>query len=161
MGMECYGVSLHSAEPPADTVAETISERAHIQSRGEHALFGGRKFVYDDDQHLIEMLLTERDEGNCLDIRFALSNHSSVDAPFIEIARWAVELMSPTIWPMNGTEAVRDAIPFPPDGDFFAVVESEIETIRSTWLEMFDPPRGPVKVDRAWDAVLPPETNGG
>lgn len=84
MGMECYGVSLYSAEPPAGVIAQAIDRRPHIQSGGEHALFGGRTFVYDDDRLLIELLLTEREDGNCLDIRFALSNHSSIDAPFLE-----------------------------------------------------------------------------
>ena len=161
MGMECYGVSLHSAEPPADVIAQAIAQLPHVQFRGEHALFGGWRFVHDDDRHLIELLLTERDGGNCLDIRFALSNHSSIDDSFIEITQWAVDLMFPAIWPMNGTNAVRDSIPFPPDGDFFAVVGTEIEAIRSTWLQMFDPPRGPVEVDQAWDGLLPQEQSRG
>ncbi len=157
MGIECYGVSLYSADPPTATIAGAIEQRPHVQSRGEHVLFGGRKFVYDDHRHLIELLLTERDEGSCLDIRFALSNDPTIDAAFIEITRWAVDLMSPTIWPMNATKAIRDSIPFPADSSFFAVVESEIAAIRGVWLEMFDPPRGAVKVDRSWDSVWPPK----
>ena len=153
MGIECYGVSLYSAEP-TDAIAKAISQRPFIEPCGEHALLGGRKFEYADGRHLIELLLTKREDGSCLDIRFALSNHSSVDEPFIEITRWAVSLMSPVIWPMNATKMIRESLPFSTDLAFFEVVRSEIAAIRGRWIENFDPPRGSVRVDQAWSIVF-------
>ena len=154
MGIECYGVSLYSTVS-ADVIGKAIHQRPFIVSRGEHALFGGRKFEYDDGRHLIELLLSQRGDRSCLDIRFALSNHSTIDEPFIELTRWVVSLMSPEIWPMNATKLISDSLPFSTDSAFFTVVRTEIAAIRGRWIDEFDPPRGAIKVDQAWSIVLP------
>lgn len=153
MGIECYGVSLISSTATVQTVTELLLHRPHVLALERHPIYDGLRFEYHDGMHLVEMLLNTHEEGCTLDIRFALSNHSSIDAIFLDLTKSTADLMAATIWPMNVTPAIRSKIPFPPDGLYFTTCETEIEALRSAWLKIAGPSRGPVSVDRAWDNI--------
>jgi len=151
MGIESFNVVLRAKR----TASIEDIRRAVLSFPNVHFVKAdecGLAFEFNDDTHLMEILLRGQDSDAEFDlcVRFALCNPDGIEEKFKQFVTWAACQWRPTIWQLSSAKKGKTSFE-PEEVDLFLKgVTEEIDALRRVWQRAFGSKRGPVRVDEVF-----------